>query len=446
MRNKAVLAAMSFVFMGSVRANSPDEFKHIFFLVRDVTKDFSQLRKKLDTTKQETSSSTRVNEVLAQMQHFFKPASQCRTCNLGGKFVGNQPEQICRVIENLNRAKGKTKPELYSNILLLNGPPGTGKTEIAKAIAYKTNSIFIESSGSRVTSPLQASGAINVHSLFGKVVMAVNNEMYSSIDTMDHNTLYRKISSNAPWAMEKENEHKSTVVLFIDEVEGVTKQRGEHAHVADLQTLAAFLTELDTFLNKNPHVVIVMATNCIELVDAAIRGRGVEVKVPLPSEQECEAQLRQLLENIPHEVHDDISQFAARIHEAKLSYRDIELIISEAHGYQGEHPLTSDILTKKIGERKKSKEQEEKKKHDDEEDKEMQRKLTKLQIEAAEYEKDHREFKRNMELMQAMATLVQLKQHVAALEQQKRNQEAQEVMKWIAILEKIVLPTFVPSA
>ncbi|MEG4496505.1 ATP-dependent zinc metalloprotease FtsH [Microcoleus sp. F10-C6] len=151
------------------------------------------------------------------------------------------------------------KPERFNAIgakiprgVLLIGPPGTGKTMLAKAIAGEAGVPFFSISGSEFVEMFVGVGASRVRDLF------------------------RKAKENSP------------CIVFIDEIDAVGRQRGAGIGGGNderEQTLNQLLTEMDGF-EGNSGVIIIAATNRPDVLDTALLRPGRfdrQVTVDLPS-------------------------------------------------------------------------------------------------------------------------------------------------------------------
>jgi cell division protease FtsH len=161
-------------------------------------------------------------------------------------------EELAEIVEFLRT------PERFARLdarmpsgLLLTGPPGTGKTMLARALAGEAGVRFYAASGSEFVEKYVGVGASRVRDLFKRAV------------------------ASAP------------SVVFIDEIDAIGGGRSEHdGNGETAQTLNELLVQMDGFATSD-HVVVVAATNRPEILDAALLRPGRfsrQISVGLPSE------------------------------------------------------------------------------------------------------------------------------------------------------------------
>ena len=170
-------------------------------------------------------------------------------------------ENLAEIVQYLH------DPKRYQEIgasmpkgILLVGPPGTGKTMMAKAVAGEANVPFFSMSGSEFVEMFVGMGASKVRDLF------------------------------------KQAKEKAPCIVFIDEIDAIGKKRDGQVGGNDEreQTLNQLLTEMDGF-EENNGVIILAATNRPESLDPALLRPGRfdrRVPVELPDLKGREAILR----------------------------------------------------------------------------------------------------------------------------------------------------------
>jgi len=195
-------------------------------------------------------------------------------------------------------------PEKYKKIgasmpkgALLVGPPGTGKTMLAKAVAGEANVPFFSISGSEFVEMFVGMGAAKVRDLF------------------------------------KQANEKAPCIVFIDEIDTIGKKRDGHGMGGNderEQTLNQLLTEMDGF-DGGKGVVILAATNRPETLDPALLRPGRfdrRVPVELPDLAGREAILRVHAEKVCMEQNIDMSAIARATSGA--SGAELANIVNEA--------------------------------------------------------------------------------------------------------------------
>ena len=182
--------------------------------------------------------------------------------------------------------------------ILLVGPPGTGKTMLAKAVAGEANVPFFSISGSEFVEMFVGMGASKVRDLF------------------------------------KQAKEKAPCIVFIDEIDAIGKKRdgGKFGGGNDEreQTLNQLLTEMDGFEGSNG-VIILAETNRPESLDPALTRPGRfdrRVPVELPDLQGREAILRVHAKKIKTEPNINYAQIARMASGA--SGAELANIVNEA--------------------------------------------------------------------------------------------------------------------
>lgn len=183
------------------------------------------------------------------------------------------------------------RPELFTGLrapargLLLFGPPGNGKTMLAKAVAMESNATFFNISAATLTSKYVGEGEKLVRALF-----AVARELQPSI-------------------------------IFIDEIDSLLCERREGEHDASRRLKTEFLIEFDGVQSGGDERVLVMgATNRPqELDEAVLRRFAKRIYVALPTEETRLKLLKNLLSK----------------HRNPLSQKELSQLARLTDGYSG---------------------------------------------------------------------------------------------------------------
>ncbi len=206
--------------------------------------------------------------------------------------IGGLDEQILEVCETVEEPL--LNPEQFEAVgieppagVLLHGPPGTGKTMLARAVANQTDATFIKMAGSELVQKFIGEGARLVRDLF-----------------------------------ELAREHEPSVI-FIDEIDAIAATRTESKTSGDAEvqrTMMQLLAEMDGF-EKRGNIRLIAATNRFDMLDRAILRPGRFdrlIEVPEPDWDGREAIL---------EIHTD----AMNLHDDV----DLPMLANETTGFSG---------------------------------------------------------------------------------------------------------------
>lgn len=206
-------------------------------------------------------------------------------------------ESLAEIVDYLHN------PHKYADVgasmpkgVLLVGPPGTGKTMLAKAVAGEANVPFFSISGSEFVEMFVGMGASKVRDLFSQA------------------------------------KEKAPCIVFIDEIDAIGKKRDGQFSSNDEreQTLNQLLTEMDGF-EENTGVIILAATNRPETLDPALTRPGRfdrRVPVELPDLAGREAILKVHAKKI--KTSDDVDFHTIARMASGASGAELANIINEA--------------------------------------------------------------------------------------------------------------------
>lgn len=204
--------------------------------------------------------------------------------DVGG--VRKQMAQIRELVELPLR-----HPQLFKTIgvkppkgILLYGPPGSGKTLIARAVANETGAFFFLINGPEIMSKLAGESESNLRKAF------------------------EEAEKNAP------------AIIFIDEIDSIAPKREKTQGEVERRIVSQLLTLMDGMKGRS-HVVVMGATNRPNSIDAALRRFGRfdrEIDIGVPDETGRLEVLR---------IHSKNMKLDENV--------DLELIAKDTHGYVG---------------------------------------------------------------------------------------------------------------
>ncbi|PSQ11809.1 peptidase, partial [Halobacteriales archaeon QS_7_68_65] len=216
--------------------------------------------------------------------------------------IGGLAEQMNEVRETVELPL--KSPGMFDDVgieppsgVLLHGPPGTGKTMLAKAVANQTDATFIKMAGSELVHKFIGEGAKLVRDLF-----------------------------------EVAREHEPAVI-FIDEIDAIASKRTDSKTSGDAEvqrTMMQLLSEMDGFAERG-EIRIIAATNRFDMLDRAILRPGRFdrlIEVPKPDAEGREKIFRIHTDDM--NLADDVEFSALAADADDASGADIKAVCTEA--------------------------------------------------------------------------------------------------------------------
>ncbi len=248
------------------------------------SQELQKVNEKVNNPSEESSNSTASSFLeFAQSSITFKDVAGIQSVK----------EELEEVVDFLNSPKKYLKHgiKLPKGVLLV-GPPGVGKTLIARAVAGEAKVPFLYQSGASFVHIYVGMGAKRVKELFSKA------------------------KAHAP------------AIIFIDEIDAVGKSRSGNSNDEREATLNELLTQMDGF-DGDSGVIVIAATNKIEVLDEALLRAGRfdrRVFLGLPNIEDREKILSLYLKQKKYEF--DIKELA--FNTAGFSSAALATLINEA--------------------------------------------------------------------------------------------------------------------
>lgn len=188
--------------------------------------------------------------------------------------------------------------------VLLEGPPGNGKTFFAKAIAGEAKTPFFQISAADIEDKYIGTGAKKIEKLFATVRKAAKKHGHA--------------------------------IMFIDEIDAVGAKRENRTVTETNQTINKLLTEMDGF-NKEDRIVILAATNLSSSLDSALVRSGrfdriIHIDKPSLAEREAIIQLylKKKEELIDNEVWEENYAYVLAQQTEGFSNADLNKLVNES--------------------------------------------------------------------------------------------------------------------
>lgn len=225
------------------------------------------------------------NTQIEYKQEGIEPGEDEKTFEVSYEDVGGLEDELVKIREMVELPL--KHPEVFQRLgieppkgVLLHGPPGTGKTMLAKAVANETDSNFYVINGPEIMSKFYGESEANLRKIFD------------------------------------EAEKNSPSIIFFDEIDAIASKREESKGEVERRVVAQLLSLMDG-LNSRGKVVVIAATNIPNALDPALRRPGRfdrELVIGVPQLKGRNNILKIHTRNMPLEKDVDLTKLAEITH------------------------------------------------------------------------------------------------------------------------------------
>lgn len=213
-------------------------------------------------------------------------------------YIGAIPQEVADLIMQLK------DPQDYINMrvrltkgLIFFGPPGSGKTELARCIAAEVHCPFVAANATDFKKPHIGEGSQAVTEVFERA----------------------REAARCHWS--------NTAILFVDEFDAVGTRVGGEYDAGRSEVINTLLNEMDGFNSHDDvHVIVIAATNWLREIDPALRRCGrfdYKVYIPYPDQEGRALFIEKFLQFYPSEATitpDDLIAYTAGMSPADMKF------------------------------------------------------------------------------------------------------------------------------